>query len=58
MFKVKGNSKKQVFSETSESIAKQTEAYLKAGGQVDVVKPGVSGSKYFQTTKPFVISKK
>lgn len=30
-------------SETSESIALQTQAFLKAGGEVEVIKRGVSG---------------
>lgn len=39
----KGKRKLTVGAETSESIAHQTEAFINAGGVVEIVKRGVSG---------------
>lgn len=37
--------------ETSESIAAQTEAFLKAGGEIQYIDQGVSGQQQFQGHK-------
>ena len=41
-----GSKKKQpAASETSQSIAEQTEAFLRAGGQIQEINSGVSGQE-------------
>ncbi len=40
----------------SQSIQKQTEEYLENGGQINVIKTGVTGLNYLKTSKHIKIS--
>ena len=44
-------------NETSESIAAQTEAFLKAGGKVEVISKGVSRQDAESNKKPIASAK-
>lgn len=41
---------------TSQSIQEKTEEYLKNGGQIDVIKTGVTGLNYLKSSKHINIS--
>lgn len=50
-------SKASASNETSESIAAQTEAFLEAGGKVEVISKGVSGQEATNNKKPIASAK-
>lgn len=50
--------KQQKPSETSESIQSQIEAFLKSGGEIDVIDSGVSGRESMRGPKHITISSK
>lgn len=44
--KKSSSSKNKTAQTTSQSIQKQTEEYLKGGGQINIIESGISGFKY------------